>query len=125
MSYSISIKIFIKYFQLFQEKFMNKLYQHFSNILHFDIIFNIYFLLLIYIYFRCKCRSRNDYINKVMNEENAKIYAIKYLNTINLSNLSSYKLKLKIDAIVILLCNLNLFIKLCNKTHLHITCISQ
>ena len=64
MSYSISIKIFIKYFQLFQEKFMNKLYQYFSNIFHFDIIFNIYFLLSIYIYFHHKYRSRNDYIKR-------------------------------------------------------------
>src|SRR5437762_13190087 len=42
-------------------------------------------------------------IDKMMNEKNTKIYAIEYLNTINFSNLSSYELKLKIDAIVILL----------------------
>ena len=63
-------------------------------------------------------------INKMMNEKNAKIYAIEYLNIINFSNFSSYKLKLKIDAIIILLCNLNSFIELCNEIYLHITHIS-
>ena len=64
-------------------------------------------------------------IDKMMNEKNAKIYVIEYLNTINLSNLSSYKLKLKIGAIVILLHNLSSFIELCNEIYLHITRISQ
>ena len=64
-------------------------------------------------------------IDKVMNERDMEIYTTEYLNTISLSNLSSHKLKLKIDAIVILLCNLNSFIELCNETHLHITRISQ
>ena len=64
ISYSISIKIFVKYFQLFQEKLMNKLYQHLSNIFHFDIIFNIYLLLSIYTCFRHKCRLRNNYIKR-------------------------------------------------------------
>ena len=64
MSYSISMKIFIKYFQLFQEKLVDKLYQYFSNILHFDIIFNIYLLLSIYTCFHRKYRSRNDYIKR-------------------------------------------------------------
>src|SRR5947207_10156902 len=62
--YFISMKIFIKYFQLFQEKLINKLYQHLLNIFHFDIIFNIYFSLLIYIYFHHKYHSRNDYIKR-------------------------------------------------------------
>ena len=64
-------------------------------------------------------------IDKMMNEKNVKSYMIEYLNTINLSNLSSHELKLKIDAIVILLCNLSSFIELCNKTYLHVTYISQ
>ena len=64
-------------------------------------------------------------IDKMMNEKNAKIYTIEYLNTINLSNLPSYELKLKIDAIVILLRNLSSFIKLCNKTYLYIIHINQ
>ena len=64
-------------------------------------------------------------IDKMMNEKNVKSYMIEYLNTINLSNLSSHELKLKIDAIVILLRNLNSFIELCNKTHLHVTRINQ
>ena len=64
-------------------------------------------------------------INKMMNEKNAKIYVTEYLNTINLSNLPSHELKLKIGAIVILLRNLNSSIKLCNETHLYITHINQ
>ena len=64
-------------------------------------------------------------IDKMMNEKNMKIYIIKYLNIINFSNLSSYKLKLKIDAIIILLHNLNSFIKLCNEIYLHIIYINQ
>ena len=64
-------------------------------------------------------------IDKMMNERNVKIYTIEYLNTINLSNLSSHELKLKIDVTVILLCNLSSSIELCNETHLHITRISQ
>ena len=46
-------------------------------------------------------------IDKMINEKNMKIYIIEYLNIINFSNLSSYKLKLKIDVIVILLRNLS------------------
>ena len=64
-------------------------------------------------------------IDKMMNEKNAEIYVTEYLNTINLSNLSSYELKLKIDAIVILLHNLNSFIKLYNEIYLHIIHINQ
>ena len=64
-------------------------------------------------------------INKMMNEKNVKIYIIKYLNIINLSNLLSYELKLKIDAIIILLYNLSSFIELYNKIHLYITYINQ
>ena len=61
----------------------------------------------------------------MMNEENMKIYIIEYLNIINLANLLSYELKLKIDIIVILLHNLSSFTELCNEIYLHITCISQ
>ena len=64
-------------------------------------------------------------INKMINEKNMKIYIIEYLNIINFSNFSLYKLKLKIDAIVILLYNLNSFIKLCNEIYLHIIHINQ
>ena len=64
-------------------------------------------------------------IDKMMNEKNAKIYIIEYLNIINLSNLSLYELKLKIDVIVILLYNLSSFIELCNEIYLHITHINQ
>ena len=64
-------------------------------------------------------------IDKMMNEKNVKIYIIEYLNIINLSNLSSYELKLKIDAIVILLRNLSSSIKLYNEIYLHITHINQ
>ena len=62
-------------------------------------------------------------INKVINDENAEIYAIEYLNTVNLSNLSSHELKLKIDISVILLLNLSTFIELCNEICFHITYI--
>ena len=61
----------------------------------------------------------------MINNENIKIYIIEYLNIINLSNLSSYKLKFKIDVIVILLYNLNSFIELCNKIYLYIIHINQ
>ena len=64
-------------------------------------------------------------IDKMMNKKNAKIYATEYLNTINLSNLSSYELKLKIGAIVILLRNLSSSIELCNEIHLHVARINQ
>ena len=64
-------------------------------------------------------------IDKMMNEKNVKIYMTEYLNIINLSNLSSYELKLKIDAIIILLYNLSSFIELCNKIYFHIIHINQ
>ena len=64
-------------------------------------------------------------IDKMIDDEDVEIYTTEYLNTINLSNLSSHELKLKIDAIVILLCNLNSFIELCNEIYLHVTCINQ
>ena len=64
-------------------------------------------------------------INKMINEKNVKIYIIEYLNIINFSNLSLYKLKLKIDIIIILLCNLNSFIKLYNKIYFYIIHINQ
>ncbi len=54
-----------------------------------------------------------------------KIYMIEYLNIINLSNLSLYEFKFKINAIVILLYNLNLSIELYNKIYLHIIHINQ
>src|SRR5438876_1060614 len=56
--------IFIKYYRLFQEKFVNKLYLHLLNIFHFDNIFNIYFLSLIYIFFHYKYHLKNNYIKK-------------------------------------------------------------
>ena len=63
-------------------------------------------------------------VDKVMNDEDAEIYIIEYLNMINLSNLPSHELKLKIGASVILLRNLILSIELCNRTRLHIARIS-
>ena len=68
----------------------------------------------------------NSYnINKIMNDEDAEIYMIKYLNIINFSNLSLYKLKLKIDIFIILLYNFNSITELCNKTCLHVAHINQ
>ena len=64
-------------------------------------------------------------IDKVINEKNAKIYIIEYLNIINLSNLSSHELKLKVNISIILLYNLNSFIKLYNKIYFHVIHISQ
>ena len=64
-------------------------------------------------------------INKMMNDENAKIYIIEYLNTINLSNLSPHEFKLKINITIILLHNLNSFIELCNEICLYIIHINQ
>ena len=63
-------------------------------------------------------------IDKIINKENMKIYIIEYLNIINLSNLSSYILKFKINVIIILLYNLNSFIELYNEIYLHITYIN-
>ena len=59
-------------------------------------------------------------VDKMMNKKNAKIYMIEYLNIINFLNLLLYKLKLKIDIIVILLHNLNLSIKLYNEIYFSI-----
>ena len=64
-------------------------------------------------------------VNKMMNEKNVKIYAIEYLNIINLSNLSSYELKFKIDVTIILLHNLSSFIKLCNEICFYVIYINQ
>ena len=61
----------------------------------------------------------------MINEKNMKIYITEYLNIINFSNLFSYKLKLKIDVIIILLHNLSSFIELCNKIYLYIIYINQ
>ena len=63
-------------------------------------------------------------INKMIDDKNIEIYIIEYFNIINLSNLSPYKLKLKIDISIILLYNLNSFIKLCNKIYLYIIYIN-
>ena len=62
--------------------------------------------------------------NKIMNKTNIKIYIIKYFNIINFSNLFLYKLKFKINIIIILLYNLNLFIELYNEIYLHIIYIN-
>ena len=64
-------------------------------------------------------------VDKVIDDRDAEIYAIEYLNTVNLSNLPPHKLKLKIGATVILLRNLSPSIELCNETRLHITRINQ
>ena len=64
-------------------------------------------------------------INKIINEKNMKIYIIEYFNIINFSNLFLYKLKLKINIIIILLHNFSLFIELCNEIYLHIIYINQ
>ena len=63
-------------------------------------------------------------IDKMMNEKNVKIYMIEYLNIINFSNLFLYKLKFKIDIIIILLYNLSSFIELYNKIYLYIIYIN-
>src|SRR5437763_8061961 len=41
MSCSVSMKTFVKYFQLFQDKPVVKLYLHVSNILHSGLILNV------------------------------------------------------------------------------------
>ena len=64
-------------------------------------------------------------VNKMINDEDAEIYATEYLNTVNLSNLPLHELKLKIDASVILLRNLSPSIGLCNGTRLRVVRISQ
>ena len=63
-------------------------------------------------------------IDKMINDKDIEIYIIEYLNIINLSNLSSYTLKFKINVIIILLYNLNSFIELYNEIYLHITYIN-
>src|SRR5438876_10651490 len=64
-------------------------------------------------------------VDKMIDDKDAKIYVIEYLNIINFSNLSSYELQLKVDVFIILLYNLSLFIELCNEICLHIARISQ
>ena len=64
-------------------------------------------------------------INKIIDNGDIKIYIIEYFNIINLSNLSSHELKLKIDTSIILLHNLNSFIELYNKIYLYIIHINQ
>jgi len=54
-----------------------------------------------------------------MNNEDTEIFITIYLNIINISNLSFYHLKLKIDAFIILLHNLSIFIELFNEIYLH------
>ena len=63
--------------------------------------------------------------DKMMDDKNAKTYTTEYLNTVNLSNLPPHKLKLKIDASVILLRNLSPSIELCNGTRLRVVHINQ
>ena len=55
----------------------------------------------------------------MMNNEDTEIFITIYLNIINISNLSFYHLKLKIDAFIILLHNLSIFIELFNEIYLH------
>ena len=64
-------------------------------------------------------------IDKMINDKDIEIYIIEYLNIINLSNLSSHELQLKVDVSIILLHNLSLFIELCNKIYFHIAYINQ
>ena len=54
-----------------------------------------------------------------MNNKDIKIFIIIYLNIINISNLFSYHLKLKIDIFIILLYNFSIFIKLFNKIYFY------
>jgi hypothetical protein len=49
----------------------------------------------------------SDSADKVVDDGDAETYATEDLNTINLSNLPSHELKLKIDTSVILLHNLS------------------
>ena len=56
--------------------------------------------------------------------ENIEIYITKYLNTINLSNLSSHEFQLKVDIFMILLRNLSSFIELYNEIYLYIIYIN-
>ena len=63
--------------------------------------------------------------DKVVDNSDAETYATEYLNTVNIPNLSLHRLKLKIGAPVILLCNLSLSMELCNRTRLHVSRINQ
>src|SRR5438046_7480234 len=59
-SFSVSVEIFVKYSQLFQEEPTVKSYQHASNVLHSGIMFSIYPSLSICASFHYKCHLRND-----------------------------------------------------------------
>src|SRR5208282_5023796 len=63
--------------------------------------------------------------DKMIDDGDAEIYTTEYLNTINLSNLPSHELKLKIGVSVIQLRNLSPSIELCNGTRLHVIRIGQ
>jgi ATP-dependent DNA helicase PIF1 len=62
--------------------------------------------------------------DKVIDEGDAETYATEYLNMISLPNLPPHELNLKIDAHVILLCNLSSSNGLCNGTRLRAARIS-
>ena len=55
----------------------------------------------------------------MMNNEDTEIFVTIYLNIINISNLSSHHLKLKIDAFIILLHNLSMFTESFNEIYLY------
>src|SRR5438046_3220755 len=63
--------------------------------------------------------------DKVVEDDDAEIYATEYLNTVDIPNLPPQKLKLKIRAPVILLHNLTPSICLCNGTCFEVTHITQ
>ena len=63
--------------------------------------------------------------DKMMDDGDAEAYVTEYLNTVNLSNLPPHKLKLKIDASVILLRNLSPSTGLRNEIRFRVARISQ
>src|SRR6266496_5412671 len=63
-SFSVSVEIFVKYSQLFQEEPAVKLYQHASTVLHSGIMFSVYPSPSICACFHPKCHPRNDGVKR-------------------------------------------------------------
>ena len=63
--------------------------------------------------------------NKIINQRNTENYTSKYLDMINLLGLPFHLPRLKVGAVLILLCNLSLSTKMYNRTCFHIVRISQ
>jgi ATP-dependent DNA helicase PIF1 len=53
------------------------------------------------------------------------LYPVEFLNTLQFSSIANHKLELKVGVLILLLCNLNQSIGLCNGTRLMIKRLGQ